>query len=70
MLCMTLMDGGFLFVLFGIVIIFCFGGILYTAPESNRKAKEAEEHIPVVEKEIEDLKKKIEKLKEEVVITE
>lgn len=70
MLCMTLMDGGFLFVLFGIVIIFCFGGILYTAPESNRKAKEAEEHIPVVEKEIEDLKKKIEKLEEEVVITE
>ena len=70
MLCMTLMDGGFLFVLFGIVIIFCFGGILYTDPESNRKAKEAEEHIPVVEKEIEDLKKKIEKLEEEVVITE
>lgn len=67
-LCMIFVDGGFLFFLFGCVLVFIFGGILWITPESNRKAKEAEEHIPVVEKEIEELKKKIAELEEEIMI--
>lgn len=67
LLCMTFSDGGFLCFLFGCVLVFIFGGILWVTPEGNRKAKEAEEHIPVVEEEIEGLKKKITELEGEIM---
>lgn len=69
LICTVFMGGlAFFTFLLGLFLAFVSGGLLWITPEGNRKAKEAEEHIPAVEKEIEELKKEIAKLEEEIMI--
>lgn len=71
LICTVFMGGlAFFTFLLGLFLAFVSGLILYSIPDGNRKAREAEEHIPVVEKEIEELKKKIAELEEEIMVTE
>lgn len=71
LICTVFMGGlAFFTFLLGLFLAFVSGGLLWITPEGNRKAKEAEEHIPAVEKEIEELKKKIAELEEEIMVTE
>ena len=59
-----LADGSFFTIVGGAVFTFFGSLVFWLIPDENKKAKEAEEHIPIVQKDIDELKCKIKLLEE------